>query len=191
MPQSSRDNNEDDRFSIHWENHPDFFEKEGAIGLIIVLRQGEPKQYKEINEKLHISETTLDCRLKEALEIGLIELAHRKSDGKSGYRNTVAGSTVWSMLYEFGLYEKYSLFVEVHKDYNETRDNFRDSISLEKLQARLDYLRWSYGEDAKRNEQEYIKREYGVDVGPQEHIPVFDLGLDSHEPDPQNDDDEE
>jgi len=144
-----------------------FFELRGAMGLLVVLK-GEAKQFKHLNERLHISSSTLTKRIGEAKDLGLItpEIDDRETSVNNQYRITERGQYVVAKMERLDIVHAYRTMLDMHEQVEDGKQELVEWIEGEKtideLARRSDSDPYvdPFGEDVTDHPQDSTDMEY-------------------------------
>jgi DNA-binding HxlR family transcriptional regulator len=115
-----------------------FFELRGAMGLLVVLK-GEAKQFKHLNERLHISSSTLTKRIGEAKGLGLItpEIDDRETSVNNLYRITERGQYVVAKMERLDIVHAYRTMLDMHEQVEDGKQELVGWFESEGIQEAL------------------------------------------------------
>jgi hypothetical protein len=144
-----------------------FFELRGAMGLLVVLK-GEAKQFKHLNERLHISSSTLTKRIGEAKGLGLItpEIDDRETSVNNLYRITERGQYVVAKMERLDIVHAYRTMLDMHEQVEDGKQELVEWIEGEKTKEELarrsdsDPYVDPFGEDVTDHPQDSTDMEY-------------------------------
>ena len=145
----------------------EFFELRGAMGLLVVLK-GEAKQFKHLNEQLHISSSTLTKRIGEAKDLGLItpEIDDRETSVNNLYRITERGQYVVAKMERLDIVHAYRTMLDMHEQVEDGKQElvgwFESEETQEALARRSDSAPYvdPFGEDVTDHPQDSTDMEY-------------------------------
>jgi len=148
----------------------EFFELRGAMGLLVVLK-GEAKQFKHLNERLHISSSTLTKRIGEAKDLGLItpEIDDRETSVNNQYRITERGQYVVAKMGRLDIVHAYRTMLDMHDQVEGGKQELVEWIEGEEIQEALarrsdsDPYVDPFGEDVTDHPQNSTDVEYNED----------------------------
>jgi len=133
----------------------EFFELRGAMGLLVVLK-GEAKQFKHLNERLHISSSTLTKRIGEAKDLGLItpEIDDRETSVNNQYRITERGQYVVAKMERLDIVHAYRTMLDMQAQIEGGKQELVEWIEGEKTKEEL----------ARRSDSDPYVDPFGEDV---------------------------
>lgn len=133
----------------------EFFELRGGIGLLVVLKGGS-KRFKHLNDRLHISSSTLSKRIGEAKDLGLItpEIDDRGTSVKNQYRVTERGQYVVAKMERLDIVHAYRTMLDMQTQVEDGKQELVEWIEGEKTEEEL----------ARRSDSDPYVDPFGEDV---------------------------
>lgn len=116
----------------------EYFQRRGGLGVLVVLKTG-PLRYKDLEEALHVSTSTLTERLGEARDLGLLtpEIDEGKTSVDGQYRISERGQYVVRKMEQLGMVHAYRTMLEMYFQVEDGRDELLDWIADEDVKKEL------------------------------------------------------
>jgi len=116
----------------------DYFENRGSLGVLILLN-GEPQRFTDLENALHVSTSTLTHRLGEACDLGFIvpEIEEKQTSVNDRYRLTERGQFVVSKLERLDVVHAYKTLLDAHDTIKTGREELLEWVSDDDVQEEL------------------------------------------------------
>jgi DNA-binding HxlR family transcriptional regulator len=116
----------------------EYFESRGGLGLLVVLKS-EAHRYTDIEDKLHISTSTLTKRLAEARELGFVtpEFDADETSVDGAYRITERGQFVLRKMEQLEIVHAYKTMLDMHKQVEDGRQDLLDWVSDDEVKLEI------------------------------------------------------
>lgn len=139
----------------------EFCNTRGGLGLLILL-DSEAQRFTDLSEFLHISESTLTIRLKQARDLGLVtpEIDESGTSVDDQYRITERGAFIVKKAGELDMVHAYRTMLDMYHKVEDGREDLNHWLDTEQVMRRLarcddkDPYVDAFGEDVTGYEEE-------------------------------------